>query len=369
MKKEIRILHVAPGLDSGGIAKVIYNYYSRMDGSIIKFDFAIFNPEVGLIEEKLLKMGCKVYHITQKKQDYKKFKQDLEKIFTNNAYDAIHAHQNLMSFFVLYYAKRFGIKNRIIHSHNYLPNVGVREGVIRNIAICLNSKLSTKNFACGIGAAEYVYGKKAFANGLVEILPNAIEVNEFKFNSSIREHIRKKYGLENKFIIGHVGRLSYEKNQGFLIDIIQKLKDSNKNIVLLLIGNGPDEEELRRKIQDLRLEEYIKMLGKRDDVSAIQNAMDLFLLPSLFEAFPLTAIEAQVNGLKSILSDRVHREVIINQNVCSLSIDSGVEIWVDKIKTIIDEGEYSREMHPRMQNYDINENVKRLQTYYLNEMQ
>ena len=170
-----------------------------------------------------------------------------------------------------------------------------------------------------------------FGNRPFYLLKNSIDVNKFAFNPISREHIRRRLGIKDEIVLGHVGLLSEIKNQVFLLDVFEKLVKNSSDYKLILIGDGPHESLLKETIKDYNLNNNVYMLGAINNVNEYLSAFDIFLMPSLFEGFPLTMLECQANGLPCIISDTITKEVDITNLVARLSLDAGFQAWIDKI--------------------------------------
>lgn len=209
--------------------------------------------------------------------------------------------------------------------------------------------------------------KKQWPAVRVKIIKNAIDIEKYKFNEKIRNKVRKELNIQRKFVVGHIGRMMPQKNQIFLLEVFKKVRKFEPDAVLLMIGDGPLKPKLENKIDELKLKESIVLLGIRRDVPDILMAMDIFLLPSLYEGLGVVAIEAQTTGLPCVLSDVVTREV--NLGNCSfISLNETVDKWATRILDI-------RKGHIRRKGmikeakefgYDIRSEVQAIETLYLN---
>lgn len=168
----------------------------------------------------------------------------------------------------------------------------------------------------------------------IMILYNAIDTKKYRYNALIRADIRKELGLDDSsFTIGHVGRLTYQKNQFFLLDIFKELTKINYNAILLMVGDGPDEEALKEYAEKLRISESVWFLGNRTDVSSLMQAMDLFLLPSRSEGFGIVTIESQSACLPTICSTNVPLDVKATDLVKFISLKREPKQWAELIQT------------------------------------
>ena len=246
-----------------------------------------------------------------------------------DSYDIVHCHVASLGAPFLYYARKHGVKHRILHTHATV-SADTLSHRIRNDITSIFTKLLATNYA----ACSHAAGKALFNNKEYKLIRNGIDIKSFEFNNDIRKEYRNKLGFDNKFIIGNIGRLSYQKNQKYLIKIAEKLVDFTTNFQIVLIGNGELESSLKEDVHEKNLDKYFVFLGLRKDVKNIYNAMDLFVLPSNFEGLPVVGVEAQSNGLKCIFSTNITREIDLSKNSSFIDIDEkSTANWCNEILT------------------------------------
>lgn len=134
-----------------------------------------------------------------------------------------------------------------------------------------------------------------------------------------------------QLLFGHVGRFSKQKNQSFLIDIFNEYQKNNKSI-LVLVGTGELEQEIRRKIEEYKLMDRVKMLGNQMDVFKWYSAFDILLFPSLYEGLSLVLIEAQCNGLKVVTSSTIDRKTDITGNLSFVELNESPVKWAEVVE-------------------------------------
>ncbi len=361
-----KILHIMGSADVGGISSVVYNLYSNINKDNFLFDIALTTKNFGIDGRRLEELGCKFYFLPMKSQNIKKYKTDLKKILVEGKYDAIHVHENQTSYVALKIAKKCGITCRIAHSHTSSPDIDFKSKIKRLIGIVLNYRYATAVIGCGQLAGDRVFGKSHMKRKKAHVLLNGINYSSYLFNEEDRNLIRERLQINNKFCIGLVGRLSSEKNQLFALKIIYKFHEINPNIVLLLIGNGPDEELIHNFIDENYMNDYVKVLGARDDVNKLYSAMDVSILTSIHEGYPVVAIESLFASLPVILSSNITNELSKYDNVyyCNDSLDSWIDILLfllnNNNRTIIDSN--------LKFDFDIKNIVKRLENIYLTNL-
>ena len=322
----VKVLHTIPAMDGGGADRILYDYTVRMLDKI-QFDFIVHTEFEGILEKELISKGCRVFHIPPLHKDKKEYKRRIQEIIKKGNYDIIHVSQGYRGAYFLQYAKKYGIKTRIAHSHMaYIPE-NFKEAVIRKLATIYVKFCATHLFACGNDAAKWMWGKRAFERGDVYIMKNAIDAGRFEFSESKREELRKEFGLENKFVIGNVARFSYQKNHEFLIKIFAEVKKLRDDAVLMLVGRGELEDDVKKQVSELGLDDSVIFMGVRNDVPELLNAMDVFALPSRFEGLPVTLVEIQANGLPAVVSDAVTTEMTLSDELSFISLNQPAAEW------------------------------------------
>lgn len=330
-EKPIRVAHIIGKWVGGGVESVVMNYYRHIDKSQIQFDFICDEDSINIPYDEIKKLGGKVILIPPY-QKIIKYHRILKTVLENGNYKIVHSHINTLSVFSLYAAKRAGVPVRIAHSHSTSNR---REYLKNGLKIILKpfSKLFATNYmACTEHAGRWLFGDKEFDLGEVFVLNNAIDVEKFKYNETIRNSKRKELSIDDDtFVIGHIGRFVEQKNHSFLIDIFYKFHCEYPNSILLLIGQGPLMQEIKEKVCSLKLQEFVLFLGQRKDVSELYQVFDLFLFPSLYEGLGMVMIEAQCSGLPCIASSEVPIISKINSNVSYIPLEFRADNWVKEI--------------------------------------
>ena len=322
MKKKVLIVNT---VNTGftGITSVIMNYVRKTYTSV-QYDFVLCGKVDSGFIEALKRFGENVFQPPcsrgKKPLNYSFW---LRKLIEENNYDVIHVHGNSGTmFFDIHAAKKAGVPIRITHSHSTSCKHMVAHNILRPI---LNREL-THAIACSDMAGKWLFTRD------YAVLPNGIDVEKFAFSQAVRDEYRKKLGLEDKLVIGHIGYMDTEKNHMFLLRVFADLVKSQPDAMLLLIGDGRLRTEIESYIKELQLENYVQVLGKRGDVAQLYQCMDVFVLPSLFEGLPVTLVEAQAAGLPCVVSDTVTRQVNITNNIEYVGIqDANITDWVEQI--------------------------------------
>lgn len=319
MSDVLRVLHVVPALNAAGIESFIMNVYSQIDVNHIQFDFYVTRNREEYFEYEIKQKGGKIFKRNKTIFSFIFF------LFTHK-YNIIHVHATTpLQCKYVFIAALFGIKVRVLHSHSAFVS-GKKK--YKYIIYCLYKKLSyfaTNLLACSTEAAEWLYPAKLIPQ--VQQIHNGIDVNKFTFNFEDRTKIRHELGLNNEITLISVGRLSSQKNQSFLINLMHKLDLSKYK--MYIIGDGPDKKDLENKISNLKLDKNVYLLGLKKDVNRYLCAADIFLMPSLYEGLPVAAVEAQCSGLYCILSNNISKDAILTDNVRVQSLD--IDKWYQEI--------------------------------------
>ncbi len=360
----IRILQSVNIMDRAGLETMLMNYYKNIDRSQIQFDFLVHRDKTGAYEEEIKNMGGRIYHAPRLyPQNYKKYFKFMKSFLNKHPeYLIIHSHIDSMSYFSLLVAKNNGVPIRIGHSHSSKLDKDLKFP-IKYLALKMMPRVSNIHFACGELAGEFMYPNKDF-----KIIHNAIDLEKFSYDESVREKIRAKLGVNDKsLVIGHVGRFYRVKNQLFLLNIFREILKLNTNSFLILVGKGEDESKIRNRVLKLGIENNIRILIDRSDVSVLYQAFDVFVMPSLFEGLPVVGVEAQANGLPCFFSDKISKEILLTGNAVRISLKCSATHWAKQIieKNTVRNKNAIKELQEG--GYDIKTEAKKLQSWYLNK--
>ena len=330
MKEPIRVLQIIGLSCGGGVESVIMNYYRHLDKEKVQFDFIVHKEPLQSFVEEARSMGAKVYEITPYNQNIFKFTYEIFKIIKKGNYRIVHSNMNSLSGLPLLAAYLAGTQVRILHNHTTDTKEEGFRTTIKRMLRPFAKVFANQYWACSKLAGEWMYGKKAVENGRVTVINNAIDLDKFAFNQVKRDELRKEFGLEGKFVVGHVGRFMKQKNHEFLIDVFAEVIKQKENAILLLIGDGPLMGSIKDKVSKLKLNDKVIFLGVRSDVADWYNVMDVFLLPSFYEGLPVVGVECQANELPFICSDNVTKEIVLSKAIELLSLNNSKEQWAEK---------------------------------------
>lgn len=325
-KRPIRVAHIIGKLTAGGVEAVVYNYYKNIDHNRFQFDFFYDKDSPFTPPKELVELGANFYPITSYKNIFS-YIGSLVRLFKKNKYLIVHSNMNTLSPFSLFAAKFSGVPVRIIHNHSTAGKGEFKKNCLKYVLRPFAKCFATKYCACGNYAAKWLFGEKTYNSGKVKVFKNAIDLSKFKFNEDTRSKIRHELNIENKLVVGHIGRFCKQKNHEFLIKIFEKIRDIKQNSVLVLVGVGELEEEIKNLVHQKKLDDCVKFLGKRNDCNELYQSMDVFVLPSNYEGLGVVGIEAQSVGIPCLFSENIPLETKISPNVKYLSLEESPEKW------------------------------------------
>ncbi|BBI32092.1 putative glycosyltransferase EpsF [Cohnella abietis] len=372
MNRKIKVLHMVGKMHPGGIESLLMNVYRHIDRSRYEFHFGVQTEEKAFYDDEIAALGGTIVRHPHPNKGLWNFRRALASNLQNHGpYDAVHSHIFGFSGYVLKIAKEMGVPVRISHSHN--TNDSKRGTWIRTLYRAHMRRLIRSNatgmLGCSNAACESLFGTKCWGDRRVTVFPNAIDLSEYATLPVSRMKAREGLGLpRNRFIVGHIGRFSRQKNHAFLLERFEAFLYVRPDAHLLLIGDGPLRAEMEAKAIELGLEDYVSFLGVRKDVPELMAAMDLFLLPSLYEGLGIVLIEAQAAGVPCLVSDRVPKEADLGIGLVErLSLDKAGDWAGQMLKLGAPESSPTwdtRYQAIRDKGYDIGQSVLQLERMY-----
>ena len=362
----VRIAVIMGKYTPGGIKSVIMNYYRKINREKYQFDFFIYDDSPDKDYQEIERLGGKVYTVPNIKHIFS-FMYILRRKL--KGYKIVHSYLNALNFFPMMAAATVGVSVRIAENLS-TAHPGEAKTVIKNILKLVATSFSTHIAANAEYAAIWLYGKKRAKTCF--IIRNALDLDIYKFNQNIRNEIRNKYKIGDGLVIGHIGRFAYQKNHIFLIDIFNEILKHEKKSILLLVGYGELESDIRKKINDYGIGKNVLFMGKTEDLIPLYNAMDCFVLPSFYEGLPVVGIEAQALGVPCFFSDEITKETKITPMAEFISLKKTAKQWADiiisksnKNRIYFNERDKNSEMLKKA-GYDLKIESKRLEVFYDN---
>jgi len=318
---------------ASGITKYLLNLLSKYDKEKTQIDL-LYKGKDEEFEKRIKELGYNIHCINSLKRPLKQLIETIN-ICKKNKYDVAYFNvSESYNCIGILAAKLCRVKKIIIHSHSSSafgknPVIRMHKRILNKVCKPLIYYCANTYYACSSNAAKWLFPHRIFKTQNYEIIYNTIDFEKFKFDQDVRNSVRKELDIENKFVLGFVGRFSREKNTLFLLDILKKLQ-MHKDAVLLTVGDGKEYCKFVNYAEKLGIKDRIISVGKSDTVEKYYQAMDALLLPSFFEGLPVVALEAQVSGVPCFISDRVDSQIVISNNTKLISIKN-CEKWVEEI--------------------------------------
>lgn len=332
-----RVLHFVPGFRFGGIESLLMGLYRCLDKSNVQFDFMVDTCDNLPEFDEIRMAGGRVFQMGRYLDAPLRYQRRTHDILARygHEYLALHSHEVTRSLPILLAARWYGIKKCILHSHTDSLK-GSKRALIAPFITALTVPLATDCWSCSDAAGRFVFGARSF-----KVFSNTVRNKRFAFNPIDRIQIRNQLGISPEaFVVGHTGRFTYQKNHYLLIRVFAELRRQKPDSHLVLVGEGPLEAEMRTLAESLGVADGISFAGLQAEVAQYLSAMDVFLLPSHFEGFCISLLEAQANGLPCLASSVIPSEVQVTQSVTLCSLDEPVATWCSKLLGLFGKGRF-----------------------------
>lgn len=346
------------GLGMGGITTHMLNYIQALKQKGYEGTFTIV--VTGVRDEKVLKsfvdLGCALEYLPDRKKELLRYIFSLSLLMLRQKFDVVHVHGNSSTMGLeLSLAKMEKVPIRIAHCHNSK----CEHPKVHKMLYPLLRASYTQAVACSTLAGDWIFG-----SGNYTVLPNAIDLQKFQYDPTIRKRYREILKVnEDTLLVGHVGNFNEQKNHEFLIDVFYEILKYRK-AKLVLIGTGPLQENVKKQVKDLQIEDDVYFLGIRNDVNCWMQAMDTFVFPSRWEGFGMVLIEGQASNLPMVVSKEVPRIVKVTDNIHFVDLKETVKGWSDLVLNSTINVNRERKLDSRIWEYDLFENTYRLIKLY-----
>ena len=332
MAQPIRVAQFINILGTGGIEALVTNWHKHIDTQRVQFDYIVHYEGESHYEDLVRTLGGSIIPLVREKSkfkicDYFKKFYSFYVLLHQNNFDVIHFHaSSQLTFIYAFISWLAGNKILFIHSHTsaFKSDMSQSRRILSQIFLRLFVGLFKKRYACSIEAGKWMYGKYSF-----EVMKNGIPVKSFTYSDITRISQRQQLQINREFVIGHVGRFEYAKNHVFLIDIFYEIRQTFRNAILLLIGSGALENEIKDKVESLGLQQDVVFYGNTRRIGNLMQAMDVMIFPSIYEGFGIVAIEAQAAALKIIASDKIPKSTDITSYIHFFSLKRSPKEWAN----------------------------------------
>ncbi len=363
--KPIYVLVVVTHLNRGGLENRLMDILRNIDYKRVHIDIFTCRQDKGYFDDEASTLGSKIYYnkplTVSNMFGYVNYFADFLK--QNPQYQVVHAHMDAWCSVFCKGAKKAGVKVRIAHSRTAIEKILSLSDLAKDIIRLPIPRYATHMFAVSERAGKWLFGRKNMQTGKVEVWPNAIDSKKFEYNKELREKVRQDLNVGAKHVIMHVGNFTLPKNQIFLVEIAQELKEKSKDFVVLFIGDG-NHEEHQNLAEKYGLSDYIRFLGARSDIPELLQSADVFVFPSIFEGLPGAVIEAQAAGVPCVISDVISKEVCVTPLVTMNSLQEPVSNWTESILKVWNDEHINTSNNFKEKNYDIESLVDKLTAFY-----
>lgn len=319
----IRVLHIVDSMNRAGQETFVMNVYRGMDRRMIQFDFLQFQSDEADYDAEILELGGRIHHATAKNADFRGSMREVADIVSRHHYKIVHRHfSNASMYFDLSAAKHGGATCLIAHSHNTSSNHKLMHRLLRRPLY----RLADEHLACAKDAGSWMYGDRSF-----KVIPNGIDTSLFRYNSQAKKRLRNELGIAaESLVFGHVGRFFEVKNHAFILEVFKEILTREPDAALLLVGDGALRPAMEQWTRLHQIESNVHFLGVRGDIPDLMSAMNLFIMPSLYEGLPVTLVETQTSGLPSLISDTISEEIAFTSCVHRMSLERPAAEWADQ---------------------------------------
>lgn len=375
-QEKIKVIELISSMRMGGAESLVREYALKLDKTqfrvmVVSIEGRSGSPNEAMLDENEVNSiyiddMIRTYRFLPRKINsllkYIRRRQILVSEIRNIRPDVIHIHMAIKIAACIPY--RFLKNSALFYTVHSTPNAMITRLKQGNTICRMIRKFALQLVALHDSMAEELNAMFGVSNVVVQ--PNGVDFEKFRNPTKSSVEFRKEVGIpENAFVVGHVGRFSAVKNHAFLVSVFVEVSKRKSDSHLLLTGSGPLEDEVRKQMCDLGLEGSLTILSNRADIPDILNATDVFVFPSKYEGFPMTLIEAQVAGLRCVVSDTVSKQTHLTENLVVLSLDDPPGKWAD----IILDRSLNGIPLGNLDDYDINKNIKRLEQLYLDAVE
>lgn len=357
-------------IDIGGQESFVFNVLDHMDMTGLSVDVLTpyfwsnqrYRDMLDRLKGKAIVFGLPM----EVGKSWRSIYQPLHRFLQEHSYDAVHIHSGSISALAVcaLAARRAGVKKIIVHSHCAAEKATLRYRIAKAVMTPVLDFCPTQYCACSRLAGKWKFSRKAVKKLIV--LKNGVDLDRFRFSPSGRERVRGLLGIDREaFVIGHVGRFNYQKNQEFLLDVFIRFVKKHPEAVLMLIGEGEFEEKVKEKAKQFGVADKVRFCGNIEDISDYYSAMDVFALPSHFEGLPIVGVEAQANGMPVLVSDRVSEELKLTDCVTYLSLEE--QKWLEALEKVMAQERRETREALRANGYDLTTTAARMRKLYLED--
>lgn len=289
----IRVLHLIDHLGLGGAQSALLDLAGCADQKSFHIEVAVMHGR-GMFFDELESRGIKVHCLAPRKWPPVYIK-NLVRLLRRSHYDVLHFHLQGSNWLAKPLSAVFSGAKRLAHDHSSadLSFRGWQSLLPDSLAHCFSHKV----VAVSQGVADFLCRCESVPAGKIAVVPNGVDTEFFQpATPEQRERARRVLGVERgRFVAGSLGRLAPEKNFRSLAEVAR----DEPGIDFLVGGDGPEHVALMKSSSAVK---NFRLLGRVSDRRTFYAAVDIFVLPSLHEALPMTLLEAMASGVPVVAS-------------------------------------------------------------------
>jgi len=361
-------------MNRGGVETWLMHVLRKIDRKCFQMDFLVHTSHPAAYDDEIRTLGSRIIPCLNPHQPLT-YARRLKRVLREyGPFDIVHSHVHHYSGWVMRKAWQTAVPRRIAHSYSDTSHLTAKAGFLRRLYLDLTkywiSRYATHGLACSKTAAEALFGPTWKADTRWRILYCGIDLEPFR-SSVDRRAIRLELAIPaDAFVVGHVGRFVEPKNHEFLVEIAAEVVRRRRETYFLLVGDGPLRSVIEEKVKRLGLTDHCIFTGIYPNVSRLMlGAMDVFVLPSLYEGLPVVSLEAQSAGLPLVLSDSVTTEAcVVSDLVRWLSVSQSPDQWAETLLATRRDEAFQIEAVCTMQSgpFNISSSVESLSALYEN---
>ena len=360
----MNILYYGLGTNQGGIETYLYKIAKNIDHDTFGLFYIDETGGNACFRQELEELGAVFFNITPRRKSILKNRRDLKQLFDKNKIDVLHFNCNTLSYIEpVVVALEHGIKV-VLHSRN--SGTVLFSAILHKINYYRLLFNKNRHLISRVAVSDLA-GQWMFGNGVkYQVLNNGVEIDQFRFSKQDRDETRGALEIKDRHVYGNVGAFLEAKNHVFILDVFKEIAKKDEKAILLLVGDGPLRERIEKKIKDIRLQDRIKVLGIRKDISKIMMSMDCLIFPSLYEGFPNVILEAETTGLPIVMSDLITKDVVILENCKQISLEKTPLEWSEECIKVIKNSNNRTLAAKAVENagFSIREEIKKIQKLY-----
>ncbi|TMW70546.1 glycosyltransferase family 1 protein [Alteribacter natronophilus] len=329
-RRPLKVLHVVGAMNRAGTETMLMNVFRHMDRNKIMFDFVSYSSEEADYDREIISLGGRVIRLSKTYG----IMDLVHAMKTYGPYDVVHAHTLFHCGIANAAAAISGVKVRIAHAHTTDDD---RQTIIRKLYTGSMKRLiratSTDYMACSSHAGGFLFGENVLSSDHYRYLPNVIPFKQYMNpDAEAVKKVKQEFDLENRFVVGHIGRMIEPKNHSFLLKVFKELMKKEPRAVLLLVGDGDLRLEIEQQVSEENLAEHVRFAGLRNDIPNLLNAMDAFVFPSIYEGLGLVLLEAQASGVSCVVSEAIQPEADLDLGLMARRfLHEAPEKWAEQI--------------------------------------